>query len=161
VSIPCVFLTTLAVWAAVDNALGAREVSRFLREHRALVARRLTDPRVHSFSLSHDPGHPATLVIRFDVDTKAAYEMLENDLGGIWGLRFPARWETRLRNDEDLGNNFGFAAQGISAVAKFCEEVLTAAAASLLFASAYLAFALRRPRGGKGAAKKPAGVDDF
>lgn len=45
----------------------------------SIVNRRLENPKVHSFLLSHLAAQPGTLLIQFDVDDKATYEMLESD----------------------------------------------------------------------------------
>jgi hypothetical protein len=116
--IPIFFLAILAGWLLIHQTLGGAEVKRFIQDHQAVVAKRLKDPKVHSFSLSQVPGCPATLLIQFDVDDKATYEMLENDLDRHWGLRTPARWRTKLRCQEKLGKNYGFAGQGIGQIAK-------------------------------------------
>lgn len=144
IAIPCVFFIILMGWSMIDYAFGVREVSRFIRDHRAIVAARSADPKVYSFSPSHDPNWPAALLIQFDVEDKATYLMLEEDLSGIWRLRFPARWETHLRSKEDLGNNFGFAAQSIGEAAEFIQRVLIAAVASICLSAGWLVFARLR-----------------
>ncbi len=148
--VPASLFANLLASAALDYILGSLEVARFIREHRPIVAQRLSDPKVHSFSLGHAPGHAATLLIRFDVEDKATYLMLEDDLSDHWDLRFPARWNTHLRSNEDLGNNFGFAAQGISEVVGFLIRILVAAVVSSILAGAYLLLALRRLRAHRG-----------
>lgn len=145
--VPFGFIAIFNVWSAIDNLLGAREVSRFIREHRTLVAERLLDPRVHSFSLGHAPRDSATLLIQFDVDDKAAYLMLEADLDDHWRLRSPAVWNIRVRSREDLGNNFGFAAQGMAEIGVFIWRVLMTLLASITLAGTYLFASLRRLRG--------------
>jgi hypothetical protein len=162
--VPSAFLAILIVWRVVDVQLGTREVSRFIREHQGIVAQRLKDPKVHSFSLSHAPRNPSTLLIEFDVDDKATYLMLEDDLEKCWGLTFPASWKTRLRSDEDLGNNWGFAAQGIGEVVKAWMMLEVSAVASVILAIAYLCFALRRLKSYpiKGVKiEKMAGIDEL
>jgi hypothetical protein len=146
VLIPVAFFAILFGWGALDHVLGTIEVSRFIREHEAIVARRLTDAKVYSFSLSHAPEHSATLLVRFDVDDKATFLRLEDDLKDHWGLRYPAEWETRLRSEEDLGENYGFAVQGMREVAIFVRRIMISAVASIVLAGTYLAFALGRGR---------------
>jgi len=144
--VPTYFFAILIGWAAIDDILGSLEVSRFIREHQAIVAKRLSNSKVHSFSLGHSPSHSATLLIQFDVDDKPTYLMLEDDLSDHWGLRFPAEWNTHLRSKEDLGNNLGFAAQGIGEVGKAFWRIQVAVIASVTLAWAYLVLAQRRLR---------------
>jgi len=145
-SMPCLFLGILVGWGWLDRVRGSKEVSRFIREHREVVSRRLADPKVHSFSLKHAPDNPAVLVIGFDVDDRATYLMLEEDMDKAWGLRFPAQWDTSLRSKEDLGNNYGFAAQGIGIAVKMMHRMLITAVVSIVLPLAYLVPALRRMR---------------
>jgi len=148
--VPAFFFANLLASAALDYILGSLEVARFIREHRPIVAQRVSDPKVHSFSLGHAPGHAATLLIRFDVEDKATYLMLEDDLSDHWELRFPARWNTHLRGNEDLGNNFGFAAQGISEVVGFLITDPSRRRCVFHPRGAYLLLALRRLRAHRG-----------
>ena len=117
-SVPASFFAVLYVWSAIDTYIGSREVSRFIEAHQKIVAERLTNPKVHSFRLFHEPTHSETLVIQFDVDDKATYLLLENDMNDAWSLRFPAVWQTKLRSGEELGNNIGFAFEGIEEALK-------------------------------------------
>lgn len=142
--VPCFFFTLWFGWGVIDDHLGVGEVSRFIRKHQPIVAARLANPKVHSFSLAHDPDHPATLLIRFDVEDRATYLMLEDDLDEHWGLRFPARWDTRLRSDEELGNNFGFAGQGLGEIGEGMWRLLIVAVISVVLPAVLLSLALRR-----------------
>ncbi len=145
-SIPCIFLACFRGWIMYEHFLASFEVLRFIRDHEALVHERLTDPKVHSFSLTRDPAEAGVLVIAFDVEDKATYEMLENDLDEHWGLRIPARWNTRLRSREELGNNYGFAALGIGMVMQALIVMSIAAGVSVVLPMIYLFFALRKLR---------------
>jgi hypothetical protein len=69
--IPVIFLAILFVWAKIDESLGWREVSEYIRDHQSIIEQRLKNPKVHSFSLARLPSHPGTLLIRFDVYDKA------------------------------------------------------------------------------------------
>lgn len=157
-------IAILLGWAKLDLVLGEIEVTQFLREHRRLVAQSLFNPKVHSFSLSHAPDHPATLLIRFDVDDKETYLGLEDRLDEHFGLRFPARWETNLRSKEDLGNNFGIAAQGIGEIMAFFHRIVFTflAAAFIAGVSVFLTlrpFGTRPSGGGRGGKEGPACTD--
>jgi hypothetical protein len=67
------------------------------------------------FSITlHDPSQPGTLLIQFDVDDKATYEMLESDLDHTLGMRFLPKWETTIRTRETLSDNLGYAAWGMA-----------------------------------------------
>ena len=130
-AVPCLFAAILFVWNAIDTYLGSREVSRFIRDHEKLVAGRLTNPKVHSFRLLHDPTDAGTLMIEFDVDDKATYELLEKDLLAASSLRFPAVWQTKLRSGEDLGMDLGAAAEGIGRAVSGAGRLFIALVASL------------------------------
>jgi hypothetical protein len=130
-AIPVVFLGVLFTWAQIDKWIGSREVSEYIRAHQSIVSERLKNPKVHSFSLTHVPSQPGTLLIQFDVDDKATYEMLESDLDDIWGMRFPPKWQTTIRTKETLSDNLGYWAWGMGEAANALARIALAAAASL------------------------------
>jgi len=129
---PVVFVGILFIWAKIDESLGSREVSQYIRDHQAIVRQRLENLKVHSFSLSHNPSEPGALLIKFDVDDKAAYELLEADLNDIWEMRFPPQWETTLRSKERLSNNFGYAGLGFRELGEGMTRMMIAGIASLV-----------------------------
>ena len=144
-TIPGFFFGIVFCWNWIDTALGTREVSRFIRDHQPLLVSYRAHPRVHSLQLAHKPQAPWNLLISFDVDDKATYEMLEGDfLGRTMGLRFPAHWETNTRSKEELGNNFGFAAQGMGVAVNAIVGLGVAAVMSLVMSCCFLWIALRR-----------------
>jgi uncharacterized membrane protein len=114
--LPLTFVLVLFIWHEIDRYHGRHEVAEFIVRHSEVVQHRLTDPHVHSFSLKHDPDDPSTLLIEFDVEDKATYHMLEDDLGDWVKLKFIPVWNTTLRSNEDLGNDFGAMGAGIGAV---------------------------------------------
>ena len=67
-AVPVVFVGILRIRGKIGESLGSREVSRYIRDHQSLVTQRLENPKVHSFSLTHNPSEPGTLLIQFDVD---------------------------------------------------------------------------------------------
>lgn len=99
-AVPISFFGIVFGWFAFEHFLASRKVSRLLRAHEKLFAKRLTDPKVHSLRISQDASDRGTLVIHFDVDDRATYEMLEADPDGIWSLRFPPRWETTTKTSD-------------------------------------------------------------
>ena len=131
-AIPVIFVGVLRIWGKIDESLGSREVSQYIRDHQSIVSQRLKNPKVHSFSLTHLPSEPGTLLIQFDVDNKATYEMLEKDLDDIWGMRFPPQWKTTIRSKEELSNNLGYAAWGIGELGEAIGRVGNAAIVSLV-----------------------------
>lgn len=142
---PVVFLSICVGWGVVDTALASWEVSNYIRHHQTLVAQRLADPRVHAFTLSRDPDAWGTLLIKFDVDDKQTYELLESDLNDIYGMRNPPRWDTIVRSKEDLGNNFGYAAWGMNEVGEAMLVALLAAVAAISWSLTLLVLAICRP----------------
>jgi hypothetical protein len=145
-AVPVVFFGILLIWAKIDEFLGSREVSKYILEHQPVVTQRLENPKVHSFSLTHHPMQPGALLIEFDVDDKATYEILESDLDDIWGMRFPPQWETTVRSKERLSNNFGYAAWGIGELYEGLNRIAIAGIASLALAVFTAVLALRRAR---------------
>jgi hypothetical protein len=131
-AIPVIFVGVLRIWGKIDASLDSREVSQYIRDHQSIVSQRLKNPKVHSFSLTHLPSEPGTLLIQFDVDNKATYEMLEKDLDDIWGMRSPPRWKTTIRSNEELSNNFGYAAWGMGELGKGMGQIGIAAIVSLV-----------------------------
>jgi hypothetical protein len=130
-AIPVVFLGVLFTWGRIDEWIGSREVSQYIRDHQSIVSQRLKDPKVHTFSLTHDRSQPGTLLIQFDVDDKATYEMLESDLDHIWGMRFPPKWETTIRTQETLSDNLGYAAWGMAEALEALTRIALAGIVSL------------------------------
>jgi hypothetical protein len=130
-TIPILFVGIIWTWRQLDVIAGNREVAQFIEDHRELVQRQLRDPRVHSFSLSADPNESATLLIRLDVDDKATHDIIEADLDRIWEFHFPPNWETTIRSNEKLGNNYGYAAAGIGLLVEAGILFTIAAIASL------------------------------
>ena len=133
---PVIFVGILLVWRETDQQirelLGSREVSRYIRDHVSKVAQRLENPKVHSFSLTHNPSDPGALLIQFDVDDKATYELLESDLDDIWDLRNPPRWEITVRSKERLsGIRGGYLSWPMRGIDKLMKAVLIALIASL------------------------------
>jgi len=115
-TLPVCFFGVLAGWGFIDGVLSRHEVTVFISEHRRIVDRRRTDSNVHLFNLSHDPEQFGRLLIRFDVEDKHTYSMLESDLDRRFDLRTPPRWETTVRSDERLGVDLGGVAQAIGMV---------------------------------------------
>jgi len=146
IAIPSLFCGILYSWNSIDSLFGWWEVSRFIRDHQQLVNRRLRDPKVHSFRLTHDPKESGGLLILFDVDDKATYVMLESDLNDIWDMRFPPRWETIIRSKEKLGTSFGYVAWGLRQLGESINRVFMAAVASLALSGLVLFLALHWPR---------------
>jgi hypothetical protein len=130
-AVPVVFVGVLFIWGQIDEWFGSREVSIFIREHRSLVTQRLKNPKVHSFTLKHVPSQPGTLLIQFDVDDKATYEMIESDLDDIWGMRNPPKWHTTIRTKETVSGNLGYAAWGVAEAGKALTQIALAGVASL------------------------------
>jgi hypothetical protein len=130
-AVPVIFVGILRICGKIDESLGSREVSRYIRDHQSIVTQRLENPKVHSFSLMHNPSEPGALLIQFDVDDKATYELLESDLDDIWDLRFPPQWKTTLRSKEELANNFGYAAWGFHELGEGLWCMMIAGIASL------------------------------
>jgi hypothetical protein len=143
-AIPLVFIAIIVIWAKVDEFLGYSEVSRYIRDHRSLVARRLENPKVHSFSLSHHPSQPGTLFIQFDVNDKATVEMLESDLDDSSGLRFLPQWKTNIRSKEELADNFGYAARAMAVAGEGVARLMIAGLASIAQAIFFTGLAVRR-----------------
>jgi hypothetical protein len=121
----------LFAWAGVDTALGYREVANYVEDHQQLVQDRLRDPRVHAFSLSHDPEHSGAMLITVDVDDKATFDAIEADLDDIWGMRKPPQWDINVRSKEELGDNLGYAAWGIGLIAMAQMRLLTSIVLSI------------------------------
>jgi len=111
--LPLTFVLVLFVWGEIDRYHGRMEVTEFIARHSELVKRRLADPRVYSFVLTHDPNDPSKLLVQFEVEDKATYHLLENDLSDSSKLKFPPNGNTILRSNEALGNDFGAMARGI------------------------------------------------
>jgi hypothetical protein len=145
---PVVFFGIMFAWEQVDAFLGARELSHFIHDHQSLVTKRLTDPKVHSFSLTHDPAQRGSVLIQFDVDDRATYEMLESDLDDIWGLRYPPAWKTVLRSQEKLSKNYGYAAFGFRELFEGVYRMMIAGIVSLAQAGVFVLHAARQA--GKG-----------
>ncbi len=114
-AIPVVFLGVLFTWGQIDEWIGSREVSQYIRDHQSIVSQRLKDPKVHTFSIATRPiATRDPLNFQFDVVDKATYEMLESDLDHILGMRFPPKWQTTIRTQETLSDNLGYAAWGMA-----------------------------------------------
>lgn len=143
-AVPLVFIAIIVIWAKIDELLGHREVSRYIGDHRSLVARRLENPKIHSFSLSHHSSQPGRLFIQFDVDDKATFEMLESDLDDSWGLRFPPERKINIRSKEELADNFGYAARGMAELGEAVARLMIAGLASVAQAIFFTVLAVRR-----------------
>lgn len=128
---PFVFVGILFVWFKIDESLGWREVSQYIRDHQSIVAQCLKNPSVHSLSLSHLPSQTETLLIQFDVDDQATYEMLESDLDDTWHMRFPPQWKTNLRSREKLSRNYSHAGLAFRELGEGMKRMLIAGIASL------------------------------
>jgi hypothetical protein len=144
VSVPFLFFGILFTWTKIDEFLGSREVSRYIRDHQSIVTRRLQDPKIHSFSLTHDPSQPGTLLVQFDVDDKPTYEILESELNDIWDMRFPPQWKTTLRSKEELSNNYGYAGLGFRELFEGIERMMIAGIVSLAQMAFFIFLAVRR-----------------
>ena len=142
---PLCLFAVIQGWAMIDTFRGHREVLEFIDNHHRLVAGRLADSKVHSFSLSYDPKHSGTLLIQFDVEDKETYEMLESDLDAIWGMLFPPRWETNIRSNEELGNNWGYAAGGMGLAMEGMSRLVIAIVLSLIVSAIVLWLGFRSP----------------
>ena len=143
--VPVCFVAILWGWGTIDWLLGRAEVARFIRNHERLIEERLRDPKVHRFSLEPHPDHSGTLLIKFDVDDKQTYEMLEADLDGVWHMTFPPCWETHIRSDEELANDLGCMAMGMGLTMEAATRIGIAAFVSIiLFPPALWLFVLRR-----------------
>ncbi len=66
--LPLSFVLVLFIWREIDRYQARHEVAEFIIRHSEVVQHRPTDPRVHSFSLSHDLNDPSSLLINFDVE---------------------------------------------------------------------------------------------
>jgi hypothetical protein len=116
-AVPLVFVSILVIWKWWDELLSHDEVSLYIRRHQSLVMRRLRNPKVHSFSLTHHPSVTGTLLVQFDVDDKSTWELLRSDygyagfvfraLGEVWSVFFTMtrqwarnQWEKRLSGEE-------------------------------------------------------------
>jgi hypothetical protein len=130
-AVPLVFVGVLYVWAEIDKSVASREVSQYIRDHQSILSKRLTNPKVHSFSVTHHPSAPGTLVIQFDVDDKATFELLESDLNDSLDMQFPPHWETNIRSKEKLSDNLSYAAWGMGEAAKALERLGIAAIVSV------------------------------
>ena len=129
-SLPITFVLVLFIWHEIDVYHARHEVADFIVRHSEVVQDRLTDPNVHSFYLGHDPSDPSTLLIEFDVEDKATYLMLEEDIRGWVELQRIPVWNTTLRSDEDLGNDFGLMGAGIGIAMQGLFRVAVAAIVS-------------------------------
>jgi hypothetical protein len=145
-AVPGIFSVITISRRTIDSFQDRREVARFIEDHKALVAERLKDPKVYSFSLAPDPHDLGTLLIQFDVEDKLTYETLESDLVHDYTMRFPPAWKTTMRSNEKLEKNWGLAAWGIGLVTEASRRFLIDAVASLAAAGIFLFFALRRLR---------------
>ena len=130
-AIPVVFLGVLFTWGRIDEWIGSREVSQYIRDHQSIVSRRLKDPKVHTFSLTQDRSQPGTLLIQSDVDDNATFFMLKSDLDHIWGMRFTPKWVTTIRTHETLSDNLGYAARGMAEACEALTRIALAAVVSL------------------------------
>ena len=130
-AVPVVFVGILRICGKIDESLGSREVSQYIRDHQSIVTQRLENPKVHSFSLAHKPSEPGTLLIQFDVDDKATHQLLESDLDDIWDMRFPPQWKTTVRSNEDLSNSLGYAGLGFHELGEGLWCMIIAGIASL------------------------------
>src|SRR5271165_5533801 len=45
-AIPFIFVGVLYIWATIDESLGSREVSQYIRDHQSIVSQRLKNPKV-------------------------------------------------------------------------------------------------------------------
>ncbi len=129
--IPVVFDGILYVWSIIDESLGRREVSLHIRDHQSIITQRLKNPKVHFLSLTHLPSQPEPLLIQFDVDDQATYEMLESDLNDTWVMRFPPQWETNLRSKERISKSYGYAAWDIAKLGEGITRMMIAGIVSL------------------------------
>lgn len=148
-TIPATFIGVLFGWHRVDAAVGFREVTAFIEQHNKIVDDWRRNPKVYSLSLSHDPNQAGTLRIQFDVEDKRTYEMIEDVLfKETSGMRFPPSWDTNLRSNEDLGNNWGFAAVGMGEALKAQARFSIAAFVSIFVCgvSSFFAFLPTRSR---------------
>jgi hypothetical protein len=84
----------------------------------------------------------STLLIQFDVDDKATYEMLEKNLDEIWDMRFPPQWKTAIRSKEELSNNLGYATGGMGEAMKALGRIGNAAIVSLVAVTFFTLLAL-------------------
>jgi len=125
------FFAVLWGWSAIDDLCGRAEVSRFIREHTDLVEARRQHPKVHEFSIQHDPEDFGALLITMDVDDKQTYDMLREDVKASWDLSVPPRMQTNLRSNENLENDFGYAAWGIAMVMTFVLRFIIAVTVSI------------------------------
>lgn len=145
-TLPLTFFGILLGWRCVDVAVGHRQVTAFIQHHHTLVEEWRANPQIHSVSLSHDLKQPGGLLIQFDVADKQTFLLLEDNLfSSTAGMRIPPRWDTKLRSKEDLGNDWGFAAQGIGEVGKAALRLAIASMISLLVL-AVTVWGVYRPR---------------
>lgn len=131
-SLPATFCFVLWGWGTVDLIRARAEVNTFIAEHEHLVQTLMKHPKVHDFSLRQSPDHSGTLLIQFDVDDKETYELIESELDGIWHLIFPPNWDTNVRSNEDLGNNYGYAAWGLGMAFEGMMRMVIAAATAFV-----------------------------
>jgi hypothetical protein len=132
---PIIFVGILLIWRAIDQKvnqwLGSREVSQYIRDHQSIVTRRLEHPNVHSFSLTHHPSETGALFIQFDVDDIATYELLKSELNDVWSLRNDPSWQTTVRSNERLPRNYGGLSTAMRGIDKLMKAALIALIASL------------------------------
>lgn len=133
---PLTFFGVFAVWREVDRFQGRREVRSFIREHEQIVAQRLADPRVHTFTISADPEAPEQLLIQVDVDDLKTFRLIENDVSDWVSLTNAPNYQSNIRSNEDPGNDLGAMAFGmgeaVESLKRFFVAFVAASAAFLL-----------------------------
>lgn len=131
---PLTFFGVILGWREVDRFQGRRDVATFIREHEQVVAQRLADPRVHTFTISADPEAPEQLLIEVDVEDLKTFRLVENDVSDWVTLTIPPRYQWNIRSGEDPGNDLGMMAAGIGlAVDGLVRLFLAFIAASVAF----------------------------
>jgi hypothetical protein len=111
-SIPCTIAGIFFGYNKLEQLRSYYEVPRYIQRHQEFVAECRADPHVHLFSITRDKEHPWTALIEFDVDDRMTYLKIESAIRD-WGLMQRPYFKTKLRSNEDLGNDWGVAAEGM------------------------------------------------
>ena len=80
-------------------------------------------------------------MIEFDVDDRATYETLESDLKDGFAMRSPPQWKTNIRSGEKPSAHIGYAAVGLSDLARGMNQMFVAAIASIIAAGVVALYA--------------------
>jgi hypothetical protein len=120
----------LLSWRHIEKLRSSNEVDRYILDHREWISTRRLDPSVHELTLSNRDG---VLNIVVDVEDKRTFDKIEDELADIYSLRFPPKWATMVRSQEELGNNWGYAAWGVGELAIAVSRLCLAFGGSVVF----------------------------